>query len=34
MEILKKLYKFSQSWPGTVVIVLLVIFFFIQAFVI
>ncbi|ECL4391915.1 TPA: signal peptidase I [Campylobacter jejuni] len=34
MEILKKLYKFSQSWTGTVVIVLLVIFFFIQAFVI
>ncbi|MBM0637039.1 signal peptidase I [Campylobacter sp. VicNov18] len=34
MEILKKLYRFSQSWTGTVVIVLLVIFFFIQAFVI
>ncbi|MFQ6342088.1 signal peptidase I [Campylobacter sp. VTCC 70190] len=34
MEFLKKLYKFSQSWTGTIVIVLLVIFFFIQAFVI
>lgn len=34
MEFLKKLYKFSQSWTGTIIIVLLVIFFFIQAFVI
>ncbi|HIH2119498.1 TPA: signal peptidase I [Campylobacter coli] len=34
MNFLKKLYKFSQSWTGTVIIVLLVIFFFIQAFVI
>lgn len=34
MQFLKKLYRFSQSWTGTVVIVLLVIFFFIQAFVI
>ncbi|MCW1360939.1 signal peptidase I [Campylobacter jejuni] len=30
----KKIYKFSQSWTGTVIIVLLIIFFFIQAFVI
>lgn len=34
MNFFKKLYKFSQSWTGTVIIVLLVIFFFIQAFVI
>ncbi|MDX2323335.1 signal peptidase I [Campylobacter hepaticus] len=34
MEILRKIYKFSQSWTGTIIIVLLVIFFFIQAFVI
>ncbi len=31
---LKSLYKFSNSWTGTVVIVLLVIFFIAQAFVI
>lgn len=29
---LKKLYKFSNSWPGTIVIVLFVIFFIAQAF--
>ncbi len=34
MNFFKKLYHFSQSWTGTIVIVLLVIFFFIQAFVI
>lgn len=31
-ETLKKLYKFSNSWPGTIVIVLFVIFFIAQAF--
>ena len=31
---LKKLYDFSNSWPGTIIIVLLVIFFIAQAFVI
>ncbi|MGM0622649.1 MAG: signal peptidase I [Campylobacterota bacterium] len=34
MEKLKKLYRFSNSWTGTIIIVLLVIFFVIQAFVI
>jgi len=34
MEKLKKLYKFSNSWTGTIIIVLLVIFFVVQAFVI
>jgi len=34
MELLKKLYKFSNSWTGTIIIVLLVIFFVAQAFVI
>ncbi|MDX1809073.1 MAG: signal peptidase I [Sulfurospirillaceae bacterium] len=34
MSKLKKLYKFSNSWTGTVIIVLLVIFFIAQAFVI
>lgn len=34
MERLKKLYIFSNSWTGTIIIVLLVIFFFAQAFVI
>lgn len=34
MNFFKKLYHFSQSWTGTIIIVLLVIFFFIQAFVI
>ena len=33
-ENLLKLYKFSNSWTGTVIIVLLVIFFVAQAFVI
>ena len=33
-ERLLKLYRFSNSWTGTVIIVLLVIFFFAQAFVI
>jgi len=33
-ERLKKLYNFSNSWTGTVIIVLLVIFFIAQAFVI
>lgn len=33
-EKLKKLHAFSNSWTGTIVIVLLVIFFFAQAFVI
>ncbi|MGM0533320.1 MAG: signal peptidase I [Campylobacterota bacterium] len=31
---LGQLYRFSNSWTGTVIIVLLVIFFFVQAFVI
>lgn len=31
---LKKLYDFSNTWPGTVIFVLLAIFFFAQAFVI
>ena len=34
MSKLKKLYNFSNSWTGTVIIVLLVIFFIAQAFVI
>jgi len=34
MNFLKKLYHFSNSWTGTIIIVLLVIFFFVQAFVI
>ncbi|NOX15477.1 MAG: signal peptidase I [Epsilonproteobacteria bacterium] len=34
MSKLKKLYNFSNSWTGTIVIVLLVIFFVAQAFVI
>ncbi len=34
MNILKKLYKFSSSWSGTIIIVLLLIFFVAQAFVI
>ncbi len=34
MSKLKKLYNFSNSWTGTVIIVLLVIFFVAQAFVI
>jgi len=34
MEKLKKLYHFSNSWTGTIIIVLLVIFFVVQAFVI
>lgn len=32
MEKLKKLYRFGNSWTGTVIIVLIVIFFFAQAF--
>lgn len=32
MENLKKLYRFGNSWTGTVIIVLIVIFFFAQAF--
>ncbi len=32
MQKLKKLHAFSESWTGTIIIVLLVIFFFIQAF--
>lgn len=32
MQKLKKLQAFSESWTGTIIIVLLVIFFFIQAF--
>ncbi|MCH5336491.1 MAG: signal peptidase I [Campylobacter sp.] len=34
MNFLKKLYHFSNSWTGTIVIVLLIIFFFMQPFVI
>ena len=34
MTFLKKLYSFSNSWLGTIIIVLLIIFFFVQAFVI
>lgn len=34
MEKFKKLYRFSNSWTGTIIIVLLVIFFVVQAFVI
>lgn len=34
MEKLKQLYRFSNSWTGTVIIVLFVIFFVVQAFVI
>ncbi|MBZ7937116.1 signal peptidase I [Campylobacter sp. RM10532] len=34
MIFFKKLYRFCQSWTGTVIIVLLVMFFFMQAFVI
>lgn len=33
-NLLKKLYNFSNSWTGTIIIVLLVIFFIAQAFVI
>ena len=33
-EKLKKLYKFSNSWTGTIIIVLFIIFFIAQAFVI
>ncbi|MDR0579461.1 MAG: signal peptidase I [Campylobacteraceae bacterium] len=33
-SILKKLYNFSSSWTGTIIIVLLVIFFIAQAFII
>lgn len=33
-ENLLKLYRFSNSWTGTIIIVLLVIFFVAQAFVI
>lgn len=32
MNFFKKIYKFTQSWTGTLIVVLLVIFFFIQAF--
>ncbi|TQR53011.1 signal peptidase I [Campylobacter troglodytis] len=32
MQKLKKLHAFSESWTGTIIIVLLVVFFFIQAF--
>ena len=32
MQKLKKIQAFSESWTGTIIIVLLVIFFFIQAF--
>ncbi len=32
INVLKKLYKFSNSWPGTIIIVLLIIFFIAQAF--
>ena len=31
-EILHKTYKFSNSWPGTIIIVLFIIFFIAQAF--
>lgn len=34
MEFLKKLYRFSSSWSGTIIIVAFVIFFIAQAFVI
>lgn len=34
MDILKKLYNWSSSWTGTVVIVLTIIFFIAQAFII
>jgi signal peptidase I len=34
MELLKRFYKWSNSWSGTIVIVLFVIFFIAQAFVI
>ncbi|MEA3383385.1 MAG: signal peptidase I [Campylobacterota bacterium] len=34
MELLKKLYKWSGTWTGTIIIVLGIIFFFAQAFVI
>jgi signal peptidase I len=34
MELLRKLYKFSSSWTGTIVIVLFLIFFVAQSFVI
>ncbi|TQR32959.1 signal peptidase I [Campylobacter sp. MIT 99-7217] len=34
MQIFKKLHHFSQGWTGTIIIVLLVIFFFVQGFVI
>ncbi len=32
IDIAKKLYTFSNSWPGTIIIVLLIIFFVAQAF--
>lgn len=34
MKFLNKLYKFSSSWTGTIIIVLLLIFFVVQSFVI
>ena len=34
MNFLKNLYRFSTTWTGTVIIVLFVIFFVAQAFVI
>ena len=34
MNFLKKLYRFSTTWTGTIIIVLFVIFFIAQAFVI
>ncbi len=33
-ELFKKLYRFSSSWTGTIIIVLFLIFFVIQSFVI
>ena len=34
MNFLKKFYTFFNSWTGTIIFVLLVIFFFVQAFII
>lgn len=34
MNFLKKLYRFSNSWPGAIISVLLIIFFIMQSFVI
>jgi len=34
MEFLRKLYRFSSSWTGTIIIVLFLIFFVVQSFVI